>query len=143
MAHRILGIDLGTWSVKVAELEAGFRSSRLLGLYEKPLVEKLEGESDLQQRARTAAALIAEHQLTPEMCATSLGGDATLRLITLPFSDPKKIEQVLGYELESQILGEITDLVFDSVISSTHGESTNVIAVAMEREKVKAVIEAP
>src|SRR3954470_9562151 len=142
MAHRILGIDLGTWSVKVAELEAGFRSSRLCGLYEKPLLEKLEGETDLQQRARTAQALIAEHRLIPEMCATSMGGDATIRLITLPFADPKKIEQVLGYELESQILGEISELVYDSVISSQRGDSTNVIAVAMERERVKAIIEA-
>jgi len=25
MAHKILGIDLGTYSVKVAELSAGFR----------------------------------------------------------------------------------------------------------------------
>jgi general secretion pathway protein L len=141
MAHRILGIDLGSWSVKVAELEAGFRSSRLCGLYEKPLLPKLEGESDLGQRARTAQALIAEQQLFPEMCATSLGGEATLRLITLPFSDPKKIEQVLGYELESQILGEISDLVYDSVISSARGDSTNVIAVAMERTRVKELIE--
>jgi general secretion pathway protein L len=142
MAHKILGIDLGAWSVKVTELEAGFRSSRLLGLYEKPLLEALEGESELGRRTRTAAALIAEQQLTPEMCATSMGGDATLRLITLPFSDPKKIEQVLGYELESQILGEISDLVYDSVISSTRGDQTNVIAVAMQRDRVKEIIEA-
>src|SRR4051794_15264841 len=142
MAHRILGIDLGSWSVKVAELEAGFRSSRLCGLYEKALLPKLEGESDLEQRARTTQALIAEQQLSPEMCATSLGGDATIRLITLPFNDPKKIEQVLGYELESQILGEISELVCDSVISSTRGDSTNVIAVAMQRDRVKAIIEA-
>ena len=142
MAHKILGIDLGTWSVKVAELEAGFRTSRLLGLYEKPLVEKIEGESDLQRAARTAGALFAENDLRPEMCATSLGGEATLRLISLPFADPKKIEQVLGYELESQILGEISGLVYDSVISSTRGDTTNVIAVAMERERVQAVIAA-
>ena len=37
----------------------------------------------------------------------------------MPFSDPKKIEQVLGYELESQILGELEGLVYDSVISTT------------------------
>ena len=53
------------------------------------------------------------------MFATSLGGEATLRLLTMPFSDPKKIEQVLGYELESQILGELDGLVYDSVISTT------------------------
>jgi type IV pilus assembly protein PilM len=142
MAHKILGIDLGTWSVKVVELEAGFRNAKLGGLYEKPLLPAIEGESELQRAARTVGELIKEQQLSPEMCATSLGGEATLRLITLPFADPKKIEQVLGYELESQILGEISDLVYDSVISSTRGDSTNVIAVAMDRSRVQDLIAA-
>jgi type IV pilus assembly protein PilM len=147
MAHKILGLDLGTYSVKIAELSAGFRQSQLTGLHERKLEEPLEGETQLQRAARTAAALIADEKLEAEMFATSLGGDATLRLLTMPFADPKKIEQVLGYELESQILGELDGLVYDSVISSTRmGEggisTTNVIAVAAQKETVRAHIDA-
>ncbi|MGZ3425238.1 MAG: pilus assembly protein PilM, partial [Polyangia bacterium] len=55
--------------------------------------------------------------------------------------------QVLGYELESQILGELEGLVYDSVVSTTRlGEAgtstTNVIAVAAQKEVVRAHIEA-
>lgn len=143
MAHKILGIDLGTWSVKVVELAAGFRQSHLTGLYERPLLDPVEGEAPLERAARTVAALIADEKLEAEMFATSLGGEATLRLLTMPFADPKKIEQVLGYELESQILGELETLVYDSVVSTTRlGEggtsSTNVIAVAAPKEAVRA-----
>jgi general secretion pathway protein L len=147
MAHKILGIDLGTYSVKVAELSAGFRQSQLTNLYERVLLPAIEGETPLTQAARTVAELIADEKLQAEMFATSLGGDATLRLLTMPFADPKKIEQVLGYELESQILGELDGLVYDSVISTTRlGEAgtstTNVIAVAAQKELVRAKIEA-
>ena len=147
MAHKILGIDLGSWSVKVAEMSAGFRQSHLTGLYERPLMEPVEGETALQTAARTAAALMAEEKLEAEMFACSLGGEATLRLLSMPFADPKKIEQVLGYELESQILGELEGLVYDAVISSTRlGEggiaTTNVIAVAAPRDVVRARIDA-
>jgi type IV pilus assembly protein PilM len=146
MAHKILGIDLGTYSVKVVELMAGFRQAHLSGVYEKVLLPpeegEGEGESHLDRAARTAAALIAEERLHAEMHATSMGGDAMLRLITMPFSDKRKIEQVLGYELESQILGDLEGLVLDSVIASSRESSTNVIAVAAEREHVRAVIEA-
>jgi general secretion pathway protein L len=142
MAHKILGIDLGTWSVKVAELEAGFRTAKLIGLYEKPLLPREEGESDLARAARTVGAVIEEEDLSAEMCATTLGGEATLRLITLPFGDPKKIEQVLGYELESQILGELEGLVIDNVIASSTAQATNVIAVAAQKELVRQVIDA-
>ncbi len=146
MAHKILGIDLGTYSVKVAELSAGFRQSQLTGLYERTLAEPIEGETALQRGARTVAEIIAEQKLEAEMFATSLGGDATLRLLTMPFADPKKIEQVLGYELESQILGELDGLVYDSVISTTRlGEAgtstTNVIAVAAQKDVVRALVE--
>jgi type IV pilus assembly protein PilM len=147
MAHKILGIDLGTWSVKLVELEAGFRQSHLTATYERPLLPAVEGETALQRAARTAASLIADEQLQAEMFATSMGGEATLRLLTMPFADPKKIEQVLGYELESQILGELEGLVYDSVISTTRtGEggssTTNVSAVAAPREAVRAVVDA-
>jgi general secretion pathway protein L len=147
MAHKILGIDLGTYSVKVAELSAGFRQSQLTGLYERPLLPPIEGETQLTRAARTVAELISDEKLQAEMFATSLGGEATLRLLSMPFSDPKKIEQVLGYELESQILGELDGLVYDSVISTTRvpGEgasSTNVIAVAAQKETVRAHVEA-
>ncbi len=147
MAHKILGIDLGAYSVKVAELSAGFRQSQLTGLYERPLLPPIEGETELTRAARTVAELIADEKLHAEMFATSLGGDATLRLLTMPFADPKKIEQVLGYELESQILGELDALVYDSVISTTRlGEggtsTTNVIAVAAQKDVVRAHVEA-
>src|SRR5260370_14060012 len=147
MAHKILGIDLGTWSVKIAEMSAGFRQSHLTALHERQLLDPVEGETPLQTAARTAAALIADERLEAEMFATSLGGEATLRLLTMPFSDPKKIEQVLGYELESQIMGEIEGLVYDAVISSTRVAeggiaTTNLIAVAAPREIVRARIDA-
>jgi general secretion pathway protein L len=147
MAHKILGIDLGTYSVKVAELSAGFRQSQLTGLYERPLLPAIEGETPLTRAARTVAELIADEKLAAEMFATSLGGDTTLRLLSMPFSDPKKIDQVLGYELESQILGELEGLVYDSVLSTTRlGEAgtstTNVIAVAAQKDVVRAHVEA-
>ena len=42
MAHKILGIDLGSWSVKLVEVSAGFRQSQLTGLYERPLLPAIE-----------------------------------------------------------------------------------------------------
>jgi type IV pilus assembly protein PilM len=142
MAHKILGIDLGAYSVKVAELEAGFRQSQLVGFYERTLLPANEGESELQRAARTLASLISDEKLEAEMVATTLGGEATLRLLSLPFGDRKKIEQVLGYELESQILGEVEGLVIDFVIAGAGPNGTNVIAVAAPKDDVKARIDA-
>jgi general secretion pathway protein L len=142
MAHKILGIDFGAYSVKVAELEAGFRQAQLVGLYERTLLPAEAGETELKRAARTLKALIDDERLEPEMCATTMGGEAVIRLLSVPFADRKKIEQVLGFELESQILGEVEGLVIDFVLSTSTPEATHVITVASPKEDVKARIEA-
>ena len=37
MPQRILGIDVGSYSIKVAEIERSFRSFDLIGFYEQPI----------------------------------------------------------------------------------------------------------
>ncbi len=142
MAHKILGIDLGAYSVKVAELDAGFRGATLVGIYERKLLPPEADETALARAARTCKSLIDDHELSAEMCATTLGGDAMLRLLTIGLTERKKIEQVLGYELESQILGDMENLVVDFVMSHASGTESNVIAVAAARDDVRARIDA-
>ncbi len=153
MAHRILGIDLGTFSVKVADLMVGFRQVELVGLHERRLMPALPPpipgfadsadvpESHVERAVRTLKVMIDELGLRADMFAASMGGQEILRLITVPLTDPKKIEQVLGYELESQILEELDLLVFDSIVSAAHAESTQVLAVAATRSSVVERVE--
>src|SRR5262245_44863886 len=142
MAHKILGIDLGAYSVKVAELEAGFRQAKLVGLYERRLLPAVEGESALDRAARTLKSIITDEGIEQELCSTTLGGEGILLLRTRPFADRKKIEQVLGFELESHILGELDELVTDFVVAASEPEATKVIAVAASRVDLQARIAA-
>src|SRR4051794_13469693 len=111
MAHKILGVDLGSYSVKVVELEAGFRTAEVQGFYTRLVAP---GDEPVAERSlRTLAGLLNERGLTAEMRYEALAGDAlTVRVLTLPFGDPKKIDQVVGYELEGQIARDIDDVIF-------------------------------
>ena len=145
MAHKILGIDLGAYSVKVALLEAGFRQARLIAVHERPLLPREGDESDLARGTRTLHALVTDENLEREMCAAALGDEAAIRLVTVSFSDRKKIEQVLGFELEGQVMGDMGDLVHDFVIANTDpalGGETRVVAVVAPRVDVQARIAA-
>jgi len=145
MAHKILGIDLGAHSVKVALLEAGFRQARLLAVHEMLLLPQEGDESELARGTRTLQALVTEENLEREMCAAALGDEAAIRLVTVSFSDRKKIEQVLGFELEGQVMGDMGDLVHDFVIAGTDaslGGETRVVAVVAPRIDVQARVAA-
>jgi general secretion pathway protein L len=62
-------------------------------------------------------------------------------VLDLPFSDPRKIDQVVGYELEGQIVNPLTDMVFDHKVLATPGpEGTAVMAVAARIEDLGALL---
>jgi general secretion pathway protein L len=139
MAHTIVGIDLGSHAVKFAVIEAGFRQSRSLESFaelvspgDTPLAER-QGEAlrrGLDRLGREASMYLAMP-----------GELLTLRVMDLPFSDPRKIEQVVGYELEGQIVNPLSEMVFDHKVLSLPGpEGTAVMAVAARIEDVGALL---
>ena len=72
---------------------------------------------------------------------TMPGELCTLRVLDLPFADDRKIEQVVGYELEGQIVHALSDVVFDHRVLETPGpEGTAVLAVAARLDDVGGLL---
>jgi general secretion pathway protein L len=140
MAHTVCGIDLGAYSVKIALFDVGFRSSVLRGLEE---IAVPAGDAPLLER-QLDAAREALGQLGGVVTAYfALPGDQlSVRVLDLPFTDPRKIDQVVGYELESQIVNAIDDVVFDHLVVAERPEGSTVLAVAAKRDDVAAFIAA-
>jgi general secretion pathway protein L len=140
MAHTVCGIDLGAYSVKLVFLETGFRATTLRGVMEIPVAA---GEAPLLER-QLAAARSGLAQMTGEVTPyLAVAGDQlSVRVLELPFSDARKIDQVVGYELEGQIVSPIEDVVFDHLAVGQRPEGTTVLAVAAKRDDLAAFIAA-
>jgi general secretion pathway protein L len=134
MAHTVTGIDVGAHAVKFVLIDVGFRHTRLLSSFEEivpageaPLVER-QGEALQVGLARLPAESIPYMALPGEMLA--------VRALDLPFADARKIEQVVGYELEGQIVHALQDVVFDHVVLKSRGEGSTVLAAAARVDEV-------
>jgi len=151
MAQQIYGIDLGSYLVKVAVIELGFRSTELKRVVSVPVAEvdlaspplpaadavdpadatSEESAAPDPEELRTAATLEAlraaldQAGAPPDAAVVALPGDLTsIRTLEFPFSDPRKVLSVLGYELEGQIPYDMQDVVFDQLIAANRqGES--------------------
>ncbi len=66
----------------------------------------------------------------------------TYRNLSLPFSDRKKIEQILPFELESRCALEIEELVFDFKIGRKREAGTDVVVAMIQKEVLAAHIAA-
>ncbi len=142
MAQRILGVDLGAYTVKLVELETGFRQSKVRLLREQRLLDGLPDEDPdgLPRQLRTLRHMVDQLDTQPDVVALALGNELTLRIIEMPFQDARKIDQVIGFELEPQILGELDGLVVDQVLAEPVGEGARVLAVGVERERLQQII---
>src|SRR6185436_6366062 len=135
MAHTVVGIDIGAHSVKFVLIDVGFRHTKLLSSFEEvvpagegPLSER-QGEALQVGLARLPSESIPYMALPGEMLA--------VRALDLPFSDARKIDQVVGYELEGQIVHGLQDVVFDHVVCKPRGgEGSTVLAAAARIDEV-------
>jgi Tfp pilus assembly PilM family ATPase len=140
MAHTICGVDVGTYSIKFAFLEVGFRTHALRGLLETAVPP---GEAPLLLRqldaVREGLAQVSS-EVTPYFALP--GDQLSVRVLELPFSDSRKIDQVVGYELEGQIVNAIEDVVFDHLVVGQRPEGSIVMAAAARRDDLAAIVAA-
>lgn len=141
MAQTFLGIDLGSYSVKIAQVQRGFGEFKLVNFFEVPLV----AEEVLTYHEAASAALnkfLADNPIPFDSCVVPLPGDmVSYRAIDLPFKNPKKIDQTLEFELEALVPFEIDEVVFDYTILSSEENSSRVLATYLPEEKFKEFLE--
>ncbi len=147
MALRILGIDLGTSAVKVAELRSSFRSLELVSLQRAP-VDTVDPRGAPGLGAQLAALASLVHGGTrPDVVVVALpGAVAATHRLAFPFSDLRRLEQTLGFEVEGQIPFDLADVRYDyEVLSqkSARGDvaaRTEVLVGVVRRDIVSALL---
>lgn len=65
----------------------------------------------------------------------------SLREMSFPFSDRKKIKETIAYELEGSLLGNVNDYSIDYMITGSAENSTKVLAVCIEKKKLREIID--
>lgn len=124
--HRIVGLDIASDSVGLVALESGFRGFEIKESRAVPLPEG----ATLAERLKGAlAALELVPPLGPEdTVAVALpGAQVASHLVTLPFSDARRIEQVLPAEVEGAIPFDLADVVWDHAVLSQSPGRTEVL----------------
>ncbi len=106
----ILGLDIGPRQIKAVKIEAG-RQVRITALEIIDTGQYDSLESALQQ--------LRERNLVCGSCVTSIHpGRLSLRNISMPFRDERKIRQTIAFELEPVIPYPIEDTVIDFIITA-------------------------
>jgi len=131
MPEKILGIDIGGSGIKVVQVTRDFRTSQVSG-YARA---RLPADADPSQVASTLADLIAEENLESDRYRVALGThEAFLRRLRFPFSNQRKISQVIQFEMEPDLPLALAKVQVDFVITEARqAGSQGVLAAALPR----------
>src|SRR5262245_56355457 len=106
-----LGIDIGTTAVKVAVVRTAYRKVTLEGLS----VVEINQAGGVPEAIKMATSLvIPEGRGFGDAIAIALPGSrATMKMVGLPASAMKQINEVLPFELEASLPFDLAEAVYD------------------------------
>jgi type IV pilus assembly protein PilM len=133
MPHRIVGIDAGSYSVKVAVIERSFRSFSFVEFYERQ-VQYNELLSPDECIAIAIQGLIDDNNLAWDVASTGFPAQkVTSRLLTFPFSSSKKVDQAIQFEIEGYIPFDVEHVIIDHTLLWQNKNASRVLAVYVQK----------
>lgn len=127
MGKKSLGIDISDGQITGVALEQHGNTLAVAACLSLPLLE----EHDIAQQTRQLC-----HQLDWREGACTCGLPLSLlsvRNLTLPFRDIKKIAQALPFELEEQLIAPVDSLIADAFLGQATDSGSLVVAFAAEK----------
>ena len=141
MAQKILGIDLGARSVKAVLLESTYRGFTVRD-HGAAVVPPGEGPPLARQVAALEALIESRGWRFGDTVVALPGTGLSSSLVTLPFTDLRRIEQTVPFELEGQLPFDLAAVAWDwQPLGAREGRSDLYVGVA-RREELAALLAA-
>jgi general secretion pathway protein L len=131
----VLGLDLGSHSLKAVELQQALRGVEVVQLRTLP---RSPGGEDLAEQIRH---LVHLHRPGTDHVVAAIPGDAvSSRRLAFPFRDKRKITQAVPFAVEGELPFELEQVVIDwEIVGGDRGQA-DVVATIAPRAEVSRVL---
>jgi general secretion pathway protein L len=135
-----VGVDIGTYSIKVAEVEPTSKSYIVRRVAEFPLSLDLTKDKKIEI-IDTLRTLFAQYDFNHTTFVFSVAQNAvSSRLMNFPFRERFKVQKAVAAQLEDDLPFSQEDAIFDTKIVRFIGKAADVLAMAVPKENVADVI---
>ncbi len=132
----VLGLDLGSHSIKAVELQQTFRGASAAQLRSLP---RVGDEVPLPEVIRRFVQL---HELSTAHVVSALRADRiSSRRLAFPFADRKRLDQAVAFEVEGDVALDLEQVVVDWAIVGGDKSRAEVVASIAPRPEVSELID--
>ena len=144
----LIGLDIGTNSLKIAQLKKGSKGYTMVKGGLKPLPQGAISEDKIFDRQTIIEAikqLVQEQKIITKDVATSVSGRSVIvKRIKLPQMDEEELMESIFYEAEQYIPFDINDVNLDFQIMNNAKQKEegqmDVLLVAVKKERIQDIV---
>ncbi len=139
--QRVIGLDIGSYSIKAVEIVNTFKSYEIANFYENiiPHVEELDPDIIIPA---CMEQLFNENNLKADRIITAMPGQyISSRIMSFAFSDPRKIEAAILSELEDAVPFNMDDMIIDHQVLGNMNGQTITLAVLTRKNFLRSFLE--
>ncbi|OVE74264.1 hypothetical protein BVX93_00345, partial [bacterium B13(2017)] len=137
----VLGIDIGSVTIKMVEMENGRNGPVLLKFVIAPIsgIEKFDDSDDEKRIAHITAlikTLLKEKKFKSNIAAVSISSRSVFtRFVKMPFSDLKKLDRMINFEAQQQIPFPLEVVSWDyQIVGKNQEEEYEVLIAAIKQD---------
>ncbi len=142
----VAGLDVGSSSVKVVELNGKTNNLNLvsLGFENLPDDTVVDGQiMELNSVAEVIQNVCKDHQIKSDMVVASVSGHSVIiKNIILPHMTREELEESIDWHAEEHIPYDLADVSLDYHVTTEDQESTQVLIAACKRERLDNIKQA-
>ncbi len=142
----VAGLDVGSSSVKVVELDGKLSNLNLVGLGFENLPDDaiVDGQiMEMNAVSETIQDVCKNHQINAPQVVTGVSGHSVIvKNIVLPPMSRDELEESIDWHAEEHIPFDLADVSLDYHITDQSNEATSVVIAACKRERIDSLKQA-
>lgn len=136
----VAGLDVGSSSIKMVELDGKMNSLSLVGLGYENLPDDtiVDGQiMELNVVSDVIKSICANHQINATHVVTGVSGHSVIiKNIVLPPMSQEELEESIDWHAEEHIPYDLADVSLDYQVTAETSEATSVLIAACKRERI-------
>ncbi len=142
----VAGLDVGSSSVKIVELDGKMNNLSLIGLgFENlPADTVVDGQiMELNTVSEVIKNICLNHQIDASQVVTGVSGHSVIiKNIVLPPMSREELEESIDWHAEEHIPYDLSDVSLDYQVTVENSEATQVLIAAVKRERIDNIKQA-